>query len=117
VPTDLRVTSRIQLTAALLFVGTMDTVPEATTAAVLSKSESLPDDTPIVQGYGFEDDVTDYDALFASYAKTGFQATNFGKAIDIVNDMVSCLLNNMNNRLSGCSFLRDMGKSSICTDL
>lgn len=67
-------------------------VPVLATTAVLSKSESLPKGTPIVCGYSFEDDVVDFDKLFASYATTGFQATNFAKAIDIINGMVSFLL-------------------------
>lgn len=66
----------------------MEKLPEVAASAVLSKSESLPDETLFVKGYDFEGKKTDYDALFASYLATGFQATHFGKAIAIVNDMV-----------------------------
>lgn len=66
----------------------MENAPASAAAAVLGRSESLPEGTPIVRGYDFEGDEVDYDALFASYATTGFQATNFGKAIEIVNHMV-----------------------------
>lgn len=65
-------------------------MPSSAAAAVLGASESLPAGSALVRGYDFEGEKVDYDALFASYATTGFQATNFGKAIDIVNHMVSC---------------------------
>lgn len=73
---------------------TMENPPATATSAVLGSSESLPEGTPIVRGYDFEGEKVDYDALFASYATTGFQATNFSKAIEIVNHMV---------REAGCS--------------
>lgn len=66
----------------------------AATAAVLVKSEKVPDDAPIVMGHDFNADVAagrvDYDALLQSYATVGFQATHFGQAVDRVNDMVRC---------------------------
>lgn len=66
-----------------------DQPPSSATAAVLATSESLPEGTPVVRGYDFESESVDYDALFASYVTTGFQATNFGKAIEIVNHMLA----------------------------
>lgn len=68
----------------------MNSAPDSATSAVLAPSESLPQGMPIVRGYDFEDatEQVDYDALFASYATTGFQATNFAKAVDIINAMV-----------------------------
>jgi hypothetical protein len=40
-----------------------------------------------VRGYDFDKGV-DYDGLFASLKTTGFQATNFGLAVDEINRMV-----------------------------
>lgn len=64
-------------------------VPTQTTDAVLSASEPLPDGTPLVRGYDFSDPSTDYNRLLESYAKSGFQATHFGQAVDIINSMLS----------------------------
>ena len=41
----------------------------------------------IVKGYDFNSGV-DYNKIMKSYASTGFQATNFSKAINIVNEMI-----------------------------
>lgn len=64
-------------------------VPETAAAAVLTSSEPLPKGTPIVKGYGFESDSVNYDELLGSFLTSGFQATHFGRAVNIVNDMVS----------------------------
>lgn len=61
--------------------------PSIAKEAVLVKSVELPSQTPTVRGYDFNDGV-DYDQLFASYIKSGFQATNFGKAVEEINKMV-----------------------------
>lgn len=63
-------------------------VPKISSDAVLVQSESLPTDAEHVKGYTFEDDKVDYDELFKCYTATGFQATNLGRAIGIVNGMV-----------------------------
>lgn len=63
-------------------------VPKITTEALLQESEPLPSSAEIVKGYTFEDEVVNYDAMFQCYNSTGFQATHFGQAISIVNDMV-----------------------------
>lgn len=55
--------------------------------AVLVKSEKLPDVTPVVKGYEWNNGI-DYDQLLGSYVHSGFQATNLGKAIEEVNKMV-----------------------------
>lgn len=60
----------------------------AATAAVLSASESMPDGTPEVKGYDF-DNGTNYDALFAAMKTMGFQATNLALAIEEVEKMVA----------------------------
>ena len=58
--------------------------------AVLSHSEPLPENSVIVKGFDFSDGV-DYDALLGSYIKSGFQATNFGRGVEIVKKMVRLL--------------------------
>lgn len=63
--------------------------PEVATAAVLVKSEPLPDDAVLVRGYEFTDGPVDYDALLGSYIRSGYQATHFGQAINVVNDMLA----------------------------
>lgn len=67
--------------------GAMATEPQIAKDAVLTKSEQLPDVTPIVKGYEWNDGV-DYDQLLGSYLHSGFQATNLGLAIDEINKMV-----------------------------
>lgn len=62
-------------------------VPQIAKEAVLMKSVELPSHTPIVKGYDFNDGIN-YDQLLASYVHSGFQATNFGKAVDEINKMV-----------------------------
>ena len=52
---------------------------------VFVQSTELKGDT--VQGYDFNQGV-DYHKLFESYKSIGFQATNMGRAIDIINDMI-----------------------------
>lgn len=61
--------------------------PRIAKEAVLIKSEKLPDITPIVKGYEWNNGI-DYDQLLQSYGHSGFQATNFGKAVDEINKMV-----------------------------
>jgi deoxyhypusine synthase len=66
-------------------------VPTATASAVLVRSEPLPDDAEPVRGYEFSADGSpvDHDALFASYARSGFQATNLGRAATIIDGMLA----------------------------
>ena len=56
-------------------------------------SEEMPADAELVKGYDFNRGI-DYHALLQSYRLSGFQATNFGKAVDEINRMV---------RLENCS--------------
>jgi len=58
---------------------------ETSREAVYVKSEKF--DGPVVRGYNFANGV-DYDALLQSYSTVGFQATSFGRAVDMVNDML-----------------------------
>ena len=63
-------------------------VPELAASAVLAASEELPTDSVEVKGYDFNNGVNYHD-LLASYRTSGFQATNFGKAAEEINRMVS----------------------------
>ncbi|KAJ1854155.1 Deoxyhypusine synthase [Coemansia sp. RSA 638] len=63
-----------------------DAVPDVATAAVLVRSEGVPGDAQLIRGYDFENGV-DYNALLSTYINTGFQATSFGRAVDIINKM------------------------------
>lgn len=61
--------------------------PSIAKEAVLVSSSELPADTPIVSGYDWNNGI-DYDRLLQSYLNSGFQATNFGKAVEEINKMV-----------------------------
>lgn len=66
----------------------MSNEPTIASEAVLIASSKLPDDTPIVAGYDWNNGI-DYDKLLSSYLNSGFQATNFGKAIKEIDKMVT----------------------------
>lgn len=55
--------------------------------AVLKASGDLPEGTPKIRGYDFNQGV-DLQALLASYITTGFQASSLGLAIQEINLMV-----------------------------
>lgn len=61
-------------------------IPAIAADAVLVKSEKL--ESATVVGYDFNTGV-DYNAILDSYLRTGFQATNLGKAIEQVEAMLS----------------------------
>lgn len=42
----------------------------------------------IIKGYDFNDGI-DYDQIFQSYSNMGFQSSNLGKAIEIINKMIA----------------------------
>ncbi|CAO1305231.1 unnamed protein product [Diamesa tonsa] len=56
--------------------------------AVLQLSEEMPQDTPKVKGYDFNTGIH-YQELLESYLHSGFQATNFGLAVEEINKMIS----------------------------
>ncbi|PVV01640.1 hypothetical protein BB560_003932 [Smittium megazygosporum] len=62
-------------------------IPEIAQSAVLVKSQDSLLDSLEIKGYDFSLGIN-YDKIFSSYLSTGFQATNFGKAIEIVNKML-----------------------------
>lgn len=61
--------------------------PNIAVNAVLQPSQDLPAETPIVAGYDWENG-TDYNKILESYANSGFQATNFGKTVVEINNML-----------------------------
>ncbi|CAB3360532.1 Hypothetical predicted protein [Cloeon dipterum] len=56
--------------------------------AVFVKSEQLPENTPQVKGYDWNKGI-DYHELLNAYKYSGFQATNFGLAVDEINKMIA----------------------------
>jgi deoxyhypusine synthase len=67
----------------------MSTEPDLAKDAVLQESEPMPKDTPVVAGWDFNQGVN-YDGILKSFKYSGFQATNFGKAVDEINKMIEC---------------------------
>lgn len=65
-------------------------VPTSAQASVLKESDPIPTDAVSVKGPDFENRL-ELDGFFRSYERIGFQATSFGRAIDIVEKMVSRL--------------------------
>ena len=63
-------------------------VPLEAQTAILKGSEPIPPDAVPVRGPDFESEITLQNFL-KSYETIGFQATSFGRAIEIVNHMVS----------------------------
>jgi deoxyhypusine synthase len=63
-------------------------VPTDASAAILQRSNPVPDTAISVLGPNFDKPLSLHDFL-RSYERIGFQANSLGKAIDIVNRMVS----------------------------
>uniref|UniRef100_A0A8C6REG8 Deoxyhypusine synthase n=1 Tax=Nannospalax galili TaxID=1026970 RepID=A0A8C6REG8_NANGA len=61
--------------------------PAVALASVLKHSSELPLESAQVRGYDFSPGV-DYRALLEAFGTTGFQATNFGRAVQQVNAMI-----------------------------
>eukprot|EP00038_Savillea_parva_P030837 m.80652 g.80652 ORF g.80652 m.80652 type:complete len:382 (-) comp9367_c0_seq1:1795-2940(-) len=60
--------------------------PPNATEAVLVDSEPMPAGSVTVEGYDFNEGV-DYHKLLQSYLRTGYQATNFGRAVEEIQRM------------------------------
>lgn len=65
-----------------------DNIPEVTKNAVLVHSSPLPIETPKVKGYDWNKGI-DYHALLETYKTSGFQARNFGLAVDEIQRMIN----------------------------
>lgn len=65
----------------------MNLEPELAKDAVFQGSEQIPEETPKVKGFDWNQGVN-YDELLKSYKSSGFQATNFGLAVDEINRML-----------------------------
>lgn len=57
--------------------------------AVLFPSEAVPEGTPVVQGYDYNNGI-DYHKLLETYRYSGFQATSFGCAVEEIKKMIEC---------------------------
>uniref|UniRef100_H2Z3N0 deoxyhypusine synthase n=1 Tax=Ciona savignyi TaxID=51511 RepID=H2Z3N0_CIOSA len=55
---------------------------------VLMASSEMPEGSVKVQGYDFNDGI-DYDKILAAYTYSGFQSTNFGRAVEEINKMIA----------------------------
>ncbi|CAH2265654.1 probable deoxyhypusine synthase [Pararge aegeria] len=88
---------------------------DSAVSAVLARSQELPAETPIVAGYDWENG-TDYTKILESYARSGFQATNFGRAVEEINKMLKCRSIPLTEETSDCfeedSFIK---KKTNCT--
>lgn len=62
--------------------------PSIAKEAVLKSSERIPEKTPTVKGYEWNDGIN-YSELLKSFTNSGFQSTNLGLAIAEINKMVS----------------------------
>lgn len=62
-------------------------VPKIAVEAAFKSSINLPESTPKVEGYDFSRGI-DCEAILQSLATTGFQASNYGRAVEHVNKMV-----------------------------
>ena len=67
----------------------LDSLPQSVREAVLVDSLPVPDSTPKVQGYDFNRGV-DYEQLMRSFLTTGFQGSHLAEGIDILNEMIRC---------------------------
>uniref|UniRef100_A0A1B6M5G2 deoxyhypusine synthase n=2 Tax=Graphocephala atropunctata TaxID=36148 RepID=A0A1B6M5G2_9HEMI len=57
--------------------------------AVFVESIGMPSESPVVRGYDWNNGVN-YKALLESYRFSGFQATNFGLAVEEITKMLKC---------------------------
>eukprot|EP01086_Lenisia_limosa_P003464 TRINITY_DN17981_c0_g1_i1.p1 TRINITY_DN17981_c0_g1~~TRINITY_DN17981_c0_g1_i1.p1 ORF type:complete len:218 (+),score=59.71 TRINITY_DN17981_c0_g1_i1:45-656(+) len=66
-------------------------VPDVSAQAVLSKMGEIPEGTPVIKGFnwdeGVKDGQVDYKALLESYLHSGFQASSFGQAVNTIKEM------------------------------
>lgn len=85
---DFRLPSSSKMDMTSTTSSSTSAAPSAATAAVLVQSAPVPSDAVSVQGPNFENPMGLQEFL-GSYERIGFQATSFGRAIRIVENMVS----------------------------
>jgi len=68
--------------------GNSKEIPAIAAEAVLVQSEKMPKDSVEVKGYDFNNGINHH-ALLKSYLVSGFQATNFGLAVEQINAMIN----------------------------
>ncbi|XP_003705705.1 deoxyhypusine synthase [Megachile rotundata] len=92
-----------------------DQVPEHLKNAVLVHSSPVPAETPVVKGYDWNKGI-DYHALFETYKYSGFQARNFGLAVEEIQKMINArnipLQNDQLDTLEDDDFIK---RKSSCT--
>lgn len=67
---------------------TKENIMDSVREVVFKQSENLEDSCTKIEGYDFNQGVN-YHQLLSSMLSTGFQASNLGEAIQVVNQMVS----------------------------
>ena len=73
---------------------TKSLVPSSITQAVLVQSIPMPESSKTVVGPDFNKNLSMSELVGSHYFRIGFQATNLGKAIEIINNMViNCFWN------------------------
>lgn len=65
-----------------------DAIPALATEAVLVHSQEMPEGSQTVKGYDFNQGV-DHHKLLQSFTTSGFQATNFGLAVEQIDAMIA----------------------------
>ena len=63
-------------------------IPSTATEAVMVRSDPMPKDSIEVKGYDFNNGINHH-SLLKSYLHSGFQATNFGLAVEQINAMIT----------------------------
>ena len=86
--------NHVATTALITVYNKKEDLPELVEEALHGFVEPVPEGLTPVRGYDFSGDGVDYHALLQSYRTCGFQATNFGLAVEQINQMVKrCMLN------------------------
>ncbi|ESO83735.1 hypothetical protein LOTGIDRAFT_222351 [Lottia gigantea] len=91
-----------------------DVPPSIATNAVLVESQPMPEGTETVRGYDFNNGVN-FEKLLNSYTRSGFQATNFGLAVEEVNKMIDMKMKPVPNDKKDNNVDSTQRKKSNCT--
>ncbi len=85
-PLGARAAAPLRPASAAAGASAMSAIPTTTTDAVLVKSVEMPTGSIKIEGYDFNRGV-DHNALLDSFLASGFQASNFGMAVEEINKM------------------------------